>query len=122
MTVTTIGSTTYGKNVGSITITDDTGKIKWGMQPIVFKSYNSAGQSDYSTGFTPNVEVDEPISLLPLGDINEPMLSEALFQISGNSANGRRAAVRNSFLQMGSSIQRKAGGNSMIRVIKNLKL
>ncbi|WP_240625898.1 S41 family peptidase [Spirosoma pollinicola] len=122
MTVTTIGSTTYGKNVGSITITDDTGKIKWGMQPIVFKSYNSAGQSDYSTGFTPNVEVDEPISLLPLGDINEPMLNEALYQISGNSANGRRAAVRNSFLQMGSSIQRKAGGNSMIRVIKNLKL
>ncbi len=122
MTVTTIGSTTYGKNVGSITITDETGKIKWGMQPIVFKSYNSAGQSDYSTGFTPSVEVDEPINLLPLGDINEPLLNEALYQISGNSASGRRAAVRNPLLQMGSSIQRKAGGNSMIRALKNLKL
>ncbi len=122
MTVITIGSTTYGKNVGSITITDDTGKIKWGMQPIVFKSYNNAGQSDYSTGFTPNVEVDEPINLLPLGDTNEPLLNEALYQISGSTASGRRAAaVRNPLLLMGSSIQRKAGGHAMIRAIKNLK-
>ncbi|GAB3011469.1 S41 family peptidase [Spirosoma pulveris] len=122
MTVTTIGSTTYGKNVGSITISDETGKIKWGMQPIVFKSYNSLGQSDYATGFTPNVEVDETSPLLPLGDTNEPMLNEALNQISGNPASGRRAAVRNPLIQLGSSIQRKAGGQSMVRVIKNLKL
>ncbi|AKD58496.1 S41 family peptidase [Spirosoma radiotolerans] len=123
MPVTTIGTTTYGKNVGSITITDDTGKIKWGMQPIVFRSYNSAGQSDYSTGFTPTVEVEEPINLLPLGDVNEPLLNEALSEISGNSANGRRAAaVRNPLLQMGSSIQKKAGGQSMIRTLKNVKL
>ncbi|MFD2934008.1 S41 family peptidase [Spirosoma flavum] len=122
MTVSTIGTTTYGKNVGSITITDDTGKIKWGMQPIVFKSYNNAGQSDYSTGFTPTVEVDEPISLLPLGDVNEPLLNEALYQISGNSASGRKAvAVRNPLLSMGSSIQRKAGAHSMIRTLKTLK-
>ncbi|ADB37933.1 S41 family peptidase [Spirosoma linguale] len=122
MTVTTIGTTTYGKNVGSITVTDETGKIKWGMQPIVFKSYNNAGQSDYSTGFTPNIEVDETMPLLPLGDTNENLLNAALNQISGNVAGGRRAAVRNPFIQMGSSIQRKAGGQSMIRAIKNLKL
>ncbi|GAB4025404.1 S41 family peptidase [Spirosoma gilvum] len=123
MTVTTIGTTTYGKNVGSITITDDSGKIKWGMQPIVFKSYNSAGTSDYSTGFTPNVEVEEPITLLPLGDTNEVMLKAALSQISGSTANGRQAASeRNPLLQVGSSIQRKAGGKSMIRPIKNLNL
>ncbi|WP_461062713.1 S41 family peptidase [Spirosoma horti] len=123
MPVTTIGTTTYGKNVGSITITDDTGKIKWGMQPIVFKSYNSAGQSDYATGFTPTVEVEEPINLLPLGDVNEPLLNEALYQISGNGASGRRAvAVRNPLLQVGSSIQKKAAGQSMIRTLKNVKL
>lgn len=123
MTVTTIGTTTYGKNVGSITITDDTGKIKWGMQPIVFKSYNSAGTSDYSTGFTPNVEVNEPINLLPLGDTNEALLKAALSQISGSTANGRQAAIAgNSLPQIGSSIQRKAGGKSMIRPIKSLNL
>lgn len=121
MTVTTIGTTTYGKNVGSITITDDSGKIKWGMQPIVFKSYNSAGQSDYSTGFTPSIEVDEPINLLPLGDINEAYLSTALGQISGSVASGRKATSSgNPLITVGSSIQRKAGGHSMIRQLKSL--
>lgn len=124
MTVTTIGSTTYGKNVGSITITDDTGKIAWGMQPIVFKSYNSAGQSDYSTGFTPSVEVDESISLLPLGDTNEAMLNEALYQITGGTSGARRSArTGNTLSAVGSSIQRKAGGgHAMIRQLKTLKL
>ncbi|GAB3934376.1 S41 family peptidase [Larkinella terrae] len=120
MTVTTIGTTTYGKNVGSITIVDDSGKIKWGMQPIVFKSFNSLGQSDYSTGFTPNVEVQEPINLLPLGDVNEALLNEALFQITG-SRTARRAAVENHLTSLGSSFQRKAGGGRMIKSMSNFK-
>ena len=123
MTVTTIGSTTYGKNVGSITVTDSTGKIPWGMQPIVFKSYNSVGQSDYSTGFTPGVEVDESINLLPLGDTNEAMLNEALYQITGGTTGARRSArTGNTLPVVGSSIQRKAGGHAMVRQIKTLKL
>ncbi|GAB4025185.1 S41 family peptidase [Spirosoma koreense] len=123
MTVTTIGTTTVGKNVGSITITDDTGKITWGMQPIVFRSYNSLGQSDYATGFTPNVEVDEPINLLPLGDTNEALLNTALGQIAGGTANLRQRAVAgNKLPALGSSLQRKAGGYSMVRALKSLKL
>ncbi len=119
MTVTTIGTTTYGKNVGSITITDETGKIKWGLQPIVFKTYNSANQSDYSTGFTPNVEVKEPLALLPLGDTNEAMLSAALAQIAGGMSPARQGvAAGNTLPALGSSIQRKAGGQSMIRELK----
>ncbi|MDB5242713.1 MAG: peptidase [Spirosoma sp.] len=123
MIVTTIGTTTYGKNVGSITITDDTGKIKWGMQPIVFRSYNSLGQSDYATGFTPNVTVEEPLNLLPLGDTREAMLSAALSQISGNTAGGRVGAVNaNPLSSLGSSIQRKAGGAPMVKAMKTLSL
>lgn len=120
MTVTTIGTTTYGKNVGSITITDETGQIKWGIQPIVFKSYNSAGQSDYSTGFVPDVEVEEPLSLLPLGDTKEALLSAALSQITGSAANGRVGARANAnpLSSLGSSIQRKAGGARMIKTLK----
>lgn len=121
MTVTTIGTTTYGKNVGSITITDETGKINWGMQPIVFKSYNNAGQSDYATGFTPNIEVEEPINLLPLGDTREAMLSAALAQISG-SGSGRQGVATNPLTALGSSIQRKAGGGRMIKTMKTLTL
>ena len=119
MPVVTIGTTTYGKNVGSITITDETGKIKWGMQPIVFKSFNNANQSDYATGFKPTVEVKESINLLQLGDTNEALLSAALGQITGNVAGGRRGATGPVLKEVGSSLQRKAGGGSMYRAIKN---
>jgi len=120
MTVTTIGTTTVGKNVGSITITDDTGKIKWGMQPIVFRSYNSLNQSDYWTGFAPNVEIEEPLNLLPLGDTKEALLSSALAQITGGTAGGRVGSSNaNPLPAFGSSIERKAG--SQFGMIKQLK-
>ncbi|UHG92691.1 S41 family peptidase [Spirosoma oryzicola] len=122
MTVTTIGTTTYGKNVGSITITDDSGKIKWGMQPIVFKSYNSLGQSDYATGFKPSVEVEEPITLYPLGDTRDALLGTAIGQITGTVASSRVGATQNSLKALGSSIQRKAGGSQMIRPLKHFNL
>lgn len=120
MTVKTIGTTTVGKNVGSITITDDTGKIKWGMQPIVFRSYNSLNQSDYGTGFTPNVEIEEPLNLLPLGDTKEALLGTALAQITGGVAGGRVGSSNANLLPaFGSSIERKAG--SQFGMIKQLK-
>lgn len=60
MDVILIGETTYGKNVGSITIyEDDDPKNKWGMQPIVVKFANSLGFSDFTAGFTPDYEIDE---------------------------------------------------------------
>jgi carboxyl-terminal processing protease len=121
MPVTTIGTTTYGKNVGSITITDDTGRIKWGIQPIVFKSFNSAGQSDYATGFAPTIEVEEPLTLLPLGDTREALLSTALGQISGTAATARVGVAQvNPLAGIGSSIQRKAGGGRMVKTMKTI--
>lgn len=121
MTVTTIGTTTYGKNVGSITLVDDSGQFKWGMQPIVFKSFNSQGNSDYSGGFTPTVEVQEPLNLQPLGDVNEALLNEALFQITGNRTARRSVSVPNPLNTIGSSIQRKAGGGRMIKNLSTFK-
>lgn len=122
MTVTTIGTTTVGKNVGSITITDDTGKIGWGIQPIVFRSYNSLGQSDYASGFAPSVEVEEPINLLPLGDTQEPLLNEALFEITGSRLARRAATVGNPLTHFRSSIQRKMGGGLMVKQLKTKAL
>ena len=123
MPVTTIGTTTYGKNVGSITITDDTGKFTYGLQPIVFKSFNNAGQSDYSTGFVPTIEVKEPLSLLPLGDTRESMLSTALSQITGGASPARQGVLAgNNLPTVGSSIQRKAGGHLMVRELGHINL
>lgn len=91
MEVKIVGDTTVGKNMGSITITDDTNrKNKWGMQPIVVKSYNSLDQSDYSNGFIPDIaDKDNDLVLLPLGDVNERLLNLALEDIVGGPVGGR---------------------------------
>jgi carboxyl-terminal processing protease len=120
MDVVTLGTTSYGKNVGSITITDSKGRIKWGMQPIVSKTYNSLSQSDYSTGFVPKVEVKEysNVAWKPLGDVNDALLNEAIFQITGSRSG--RVAARDGVETpaLGSSIERKAGGSNMFFVEK----
>jgi carboxyl-terminal processing protease len=115
MTVNIIGSTTYGKNVGSITISDDTGKFKYGLQPIVIRSYNSAGQSDYFQGFAPTVTATEPLVLKPLGDRTETLLATAIGRITGSAVGGRLAAEgQDAAPAIGSSIDHKAGGGNMI--------
>ncbi|RCR67997.1 S41 family peptidase [Larkinella punicea] len=113
MPVITIGETTYGKNVGSITISDKTGKIKWGMQPIVFKSFNAQNQSDYSTGFTPTIIKNEPLALKPLGDLEEEYLNAAVAQIVGNGTARISADQGPQLPAIGSSVERRAGGSNM---------
>ncbi len=114
MPVTTIGTNTVGKNVGSITLSDDTGKIKWGLQPITFKSANASGFTDYATGFVPAVVIKEPLNLKPLGDVSEPYLSEAIFQATGTRM-ARRAADNGITLpEVSSSLDRKFMGSGLI--------
>ncbi len=115
MTVTTIGTTTVGKNVGSITISDDKGRIKWGMQPLTFKSANAVGFSDYPDGFQPAVEVKEPtLGMKAFGDLSDPLLNEAVFQMTG-SRMARRAAPEGvtPLTEAASSLDDKAGGGNM---------
>lgn len=89
MDVILIGDHTYGKNVGSITLSDDKKRWKYGMQPIVLKTLNAVGQSDYGTkdGFAPTFKVlDNSVPFLPFGDESETLLSVAIEQITGISA------------------------------------
>ncbi|MFK5959079.1 MAG: S41 family peptidase [Lutibacter sp.] len=94
-----VGTTTYGKNVGSITLYDSPSSkytsissanpnhLK-AMQPIVFQIYNKIGQSDYAEGFAPDIEVKEYNfwnAILPFGDENEVVLKAALDDIRGLS-------------------------------------
>lgn len=89
MNVTLVGDTTYGKNVGSRTIQDtDNGVVNphhtWALQPIILKSANSIGNSDYGNGFVPDILIFEKISeMKPFGDENEPLLRAALNAING---------------------------------------
>lgn len=105
MNVTLIGTTSVGKNVGSITLYDSpkSGYVekgadlnpnhKYAMQPIISQLANSEGFTDYIDGFDPNIEVDEVDYLgefMPLGDPSEPLLAAALEVITGNARISRK--------------------------------
>jgi carboxyl-terminal processing protease len=117
MEVFLIGTTTVGKNVGSISIYEKNDpRNLWGMQPIVVKLLNSAGQADYDNGFVPNVEVrDNSINLKPLGDREEPMLAEAIRQITGvdPGAAERASSARFRSEAFGSSLDFKKRNRSL---------
>lgn len=100
MEVITVGTTTYGKNVGSVTLYDSpssdyrnknsaNSSHKFAIQPITFQIFNKSGQSDYTTGFKPNIEVNEFQSwnnFLAFGDENEVILKTVLNKIKGVTA------------------------------------
>lgn len=88
-----IGTTTIGKNVGSITLYDSptfnkkdvNPKHKYAMQPIVIKTINKDGFGEYENGLVPNVvQAENPENLGVLGNQDEPLLSTALGLINGS--------------------------------------
>ncbi|MEQ8473392.1 MAG: S41 family peptidase [Marinoscillum sp.] len=82
MEVFIVGDTTVGKDVGSITLTDeDDASNNWAIQPIVVKLVNN-NDEDYPNGFNPDVVLeDRSLILKPLGDIEEPLLANSLAAI-----------------------------------------
>lgn len=121
MPVLLIGGITTGKNVGSITLSDKSKRIKWGIQPIVSRSSNSQRNSDYTAGFAPDVAKTEGLLLYPYGDPRDPLLGEALFQIFGVRARQGVEAVdaQKSGPEVFSTIDRKAGGGNMFFNLPN---
>ena len=114
MNVVLVGDTTYGKNVGSITIYEEDPvkqrTNKWGMQPIVVKFANAKNFSDFGNGFAPDVEISEfqHVPLEPFGDTNESVLSAALAQMGvvASAPASLRASRGNTFVPIYSSIDR----------------
>jgi carboxyl-terminal processing protease len=115
MDVFIIGDTTYGKNVGSISLYEENdAKNTWGMQPIVVKVYNSLDQSDYSQGFSPNVlDKDNSLYIYPLGDTREALLRHAIEQITGVAPGGRRAEPKELKSLVGHSLDVKRGSYNL---------
>lgn len=100
-----IGDVTRGKNEFSITLydnpdcaflppnTDCNGSINpnhtWAMQPLVGRSENAEGFSDYINGLTPDISLDESLSNLGvLGQQDEPLLARAIQHLTGNGRTG----------------------------------
>jgi len=94
--VVTIGTDTYGKYTGSVTVYDSDNfrkdgdnlnpNHKWAMQPIIMKYTNSIDQ-DVKGGIPSNIELIDYVSQYgELGEIDEPLLAKAIETITGVGA------------------------------------
>ena len=100
MNVVLVGKTTHGKNVGSIRLyQQDNNDNPWEIAPIVVKTHNANGESDYETGFAPSEAntISENIFLYPYGDTRDPLLARALELISPTERAVRTEPVHKNF-------------------------
>lgn len=90
-----IGETTVGKDKGAVIVKDmrSPRRIPWVIQPITYRLSNASGNGNYTQGIVPQYMIDEMSRqpLLPLGDVNDPLVAKALAIING----GGRASVEN---------------------------
>ena len=100
-----VGEATTGKFQASVTLYDSEGFTKEGasenhtyaIQPLVFKSANAAGKSDYINGLAPDVRISEDLDNLgTLGDVSEPLLQAALNHLLGKAQETKSPAGRKS--------------------------
>ena len=110
LNIVTVGTTTVGKNEGSVTLYDskttlflrsESAQINeehtYAIQPIVSRLANSEGFSDYSDGLQPDITIDEKDyigELVELGDMDEPLLAETLSILSAAARRAKRSEVR----------------------------
>ncbi|MBK5213790.1 MAG: peptidase S41 [Flavobacteriaceae bacterium] len=95
-----VGDTTTGKFQASFLLYDAPAPAfsrqeanpghNYAMLPLVFKTANVAGNTDYNDGLFPQIVLKENyFNLGQLGDENEPLLAAALFEIGGRPISGK---------------------------------
>ncbi|WP_159024010.1 S41 family peptidase [Formosa sp. L2A11] len=89
-----VGDVTVGKYQASRTVYDSPtfGKSEvnathtYAMQPLIFKSLNANGKTDYFDGLNPDIYLKEDYGNLGvLGTVSEPLLAAAISDITGTS-------------------------------------
>lgn len=89
-----VGTNTTGKFQASVTLYDSPNfgrrnaniNHKYAIQPLIYKSMNSEGKTDYLQGLPPTISVQEDIADLgTLGDPDEALLAAALSHIQGEN-------------------------------------
>tara|TARA_R110002073_G_C9403063_1_gene574743 strand:+ start:1 stop:1350 length:1350 start_codon:yes stop_codon:yes gene_type:complete len=89
-----IGTTTTGKYQASRIVYDSPNFSRQGanpghtyaLLPLIFKSLNANGVTDYFDGLEPDIVIGEQVrNLGVLGDQNEPLLAAAIADITGQS-------------------------------------
>jgi C-terminal processing protease CtpA/Prc len=125
ISVSTIGTLTYGKYTGSITVYDSDNFSKtgdnfntnhtWALQPIVFEYMNSVGQN-VKGGIVPTIEKIEYVSeFKELGTLEEPLLAEAIAYITGSGKPARNSKIqRIQFDEIENKLDPKYGRNGYV--------
>jgi len=117
-----VGDNTAGKFQASITLYDSPNfrrsganpAHRYALQPLVFKTINSAGVTDYFDGLAPDIALNENFENLGvLGDPGEPLLRACLDDISQNGRPGssRTSGIR--YEEVSGSNALKPFGNEM---------
>ena len=91
-----IGKQTLGKTVG-MTVYDESEKYGWILSPVTFHVYNKNREANYGDGFSPDIPIDEfQYELADFGDLSEPLLAQAIQEITGWSGEWRSAPLSSS--------------------------
>jgi C-terminal processing protease CtpA/Prc len=121
-----IGTTTVGKNDGSITLYDSptfgrnnrNPNHRYAMQPLVLKIADKNGNGEYQGGIDPTLEQSEnPANLGVLGDQNEPYLNTAINDILLNGRIGNRYSEPNELQVDNSKSMRKLSDEMYIEKV-----
>lgn len=117
MRVAHIGETTYGKDVGAISITDnrEPQRIPWVLLPETYKLANARGEGGYAQGIVPQLLVDEKtqLPLLPVGSKEDPLIDKALSIIIGQTAMPNRLSIRKPDVLF-NSMQKKTSASNLV--------
>lgn len=102
--VVTVGGNTYGKNVISTIITDETGKYSFTLMPAWSSILNVNNESAYGnkTGIPADYPVEEDVlPYHPLGDPSETLLQATLAVISGTAPESGEPKAKKSVVMDG---------------------
>tara|TARA_R110000751_G_scaffold301415_10_gene413964 strand:+ start:12981 stop:14417 length:1437 start_codon:yes stop_codon:yes gene_type:complete len=123
-----VGDDTAGKFQASITLYDSPDfrrsganpAHRYAMQPLVLKSLNSVGNTDYFDGLVPDIAQNEDFENLGiLGDMNEPLLARCLEDILLNGRSSRSSLPTVSYDEIIGSNELEPFGNQMWKELSN---
>lgn len=93
-----VGDKTYGKDMASSTISTPEeihgSERSWHLLPMVYKIYNKLDQGNYNAGILPQKPINEFdfLPLVPIGDIQDPLIEEVLHTINAHKPQARNAS------------------------------
>ncbi|PSL29723.1 S41 family peptidase [Chitinophaga ginsengisoli] len=122
MQVVQIGLGTLGKDKAAVIINDmrSPKRILYTLLPLTYNLANAKGEGGYIDGITPDYRIDElsHLPLLPIGDMNDPLIAKAISLISGG---GRQQPYPETIVQRHFDSQAAVAGGNILKIPAGLR-